>query len=284
MIKPGIAAMFKQRVITALIIAVIFFALLLNLSTVDFLLVMCLMLFIAGWEWSNLMKVTSVAGKVIFSSVLTLSLAAASLWLGLFDTFDHQRAEQISLAAVALWAIIFLWVQGYPSSAILWSSRTILGALGILLLTFTWVAAAAILHNVLGQWLLLLAIVIVVLADVGGYFVGTLAGRHKLAPLVSPGKTWEGFAGGLLLQFILIGVLLWTLPDIATTSSLLILVIPVALYSVLGDLFESMVKRHSGVKDSSQLLPGHGGVLDRIDGIMAALPLFSLLLSLTRPF
>ena len=276
--------MFKQRVITAVIMAVIFFALLLNLSAVDFLLVIGLMVLVAGWEWSSLMKVTSVVGKAVFLSVLALSLTAASLWLGLFDTFDHQRAEQISLAAVALWAIIFLWVQGYPSSAILWSSRTILGALGILLLTFTWVAAAAILHNVLGQWLLLLAIVIVVLADVGGYFVGTLAGRHKLAPLVSPGKTWEGFAGGLLLQFILIGVLLWTLPDIATTSSLLILVIPVALYSVLGDLFESMVKRHSGVKDSSQLLPGHGGVLDRIDGIMAALPLFSLLLSLTRPF
>ena len=276
--------MFKQRVITAVIIAVIFFALLLNLSAVDFLLVIGLMVLVAGWEWSSLMKVTSVVGKAVFLSVLALSLTAASLWLGLFDTFDHQRAEQISLAAVSLWAIIFLWVQGYPSSAILWSSRTILGALGILLLTFTWVAAAAILHNVLGQWLLLLAIVIVVLADVGGYFVGTLAGRHKLAPLVSPGKTWEGFAGGLLLQFILIGVLLWTLPDIATTSSLLILVIPVALYSVLGDLFESMVKRHSGVKDSSQLLPGHGGVLDRIDGIMAALPLFSLLLSLTRPF
>lgn len=276
--------MFKQRVITAVIMAVIFFALLLNLSAVDFLLVIGLMVLVAGWEWSSLMKVTSVVGKAVFLSVLALSLTAASLWLGLFDTFDHQRAEQISLAAVSLWAIIFLWVQGYPSSAILWSSRTILGALGILLLTFTWVAAAAILHNVLGQWLLLLAIVIVVLADVGGYFVGTLAGRHKLAPLVSPGKTWEGFAGGLLLQFILIGVLLWTLPDIATTSSLLILVIPVALYSVLGDLFESMVKRHSGVKDSSQLLPGHGGVLDRIDGIMAALPLFSLLLSLTRPF
>jgi phosphatidate cytidylyltransferase len=151
-------------------------------------------------------------------------------------------------------------------------------------LTFTWVAAATILHNVSGQWLLLLAIVIVVLADVGGYFFGSLAGKRKLAPLVSPGKTWEGFAGGLLLQFFLIAGLLWALPDIATPTSLLLLVFPVALYSVLGDLFESMVKRHSGVKDSSQLLPGHGGVLDRIDGIMAALPLFSLLLSLTRPF
>jgi phosphatidate cytidylyltransferase len=242
------------------------------------------MVLVAGWEWSNLMKVTSVSGKTLFLSLLVLSQATVGVWLGLFDSFDHQRAQQISLVAVALWAIIFLWVQGYPSSAILWSSRYILGALGILVLTFTWVAAAAILHNVSGQWLLLLAIVIVVLADVGGYFVGTLAGKHKLAPLVSPSKTWEGFAGGLLLQFVLIAGLLWALPDIATPTSLLLLVVPVALYSVLGDLFESMVKRHSGVKDSSQLLPGHGGVLDRIDGIMAALPLFSLLLSLTRPF
>jgi len=276
--------MFRQRVITAVIMAGIFFALLLNLSAVDFSLVIGLIVLVAGWEWSNLMKVTSVAGKTLFLSLLALSQATASIWLGLFDSFDHQRAQQISLVAVALWAIIFLWVQGYPSSAILWSSRPILGVLGILVLTFTWVAVAAILHNVSGQWLLLLAILIVVLADVGGYFVGTLFGKHKLAPLVSPGKTWEGFAGGLLLQFVLVAGLLWALPYIVTPISLLILVIPVALYSVLGDLFESMVKRHSGVKDSSQLLPGHGGVLDRIDGIMAALPLFSLLLSLTRPF
>ena len=276
--------MFKQRVITAVIMAAIFFALLMYLSAVDFSLVIGLMVLVAGWEWSNLMKVTSVAGKTLFLSLLALSQATASIWLGLFDSFDHQRAQQISLVAAALWAIIFLWVQGYPSSAILWSSRPILGVLGILVLTFTWVAVAAILHNVSGQWLLLLAILIVVLADVGGYFVGTILGKHKLAPLVSPGKSWEGFAGGLLLQFVLIAGLLWALPDIATPISLLILVIPVALYSVLGDLFESMVKRHSGVKDSSQLLPGHGGVLDRIDGIMAALPLFSLLLSLTRPF
>jgi len=276
--------MFKQRVITAIIMAAIFFALLLNLSAVDFSLAIGVMVLVAGWEWSNLMKVTSVSGKTLFLSLLVLSQAAVGVWLGLFDSFDHQRAQQISLVAVGLWAIIFLWVQGYPSSAILWSSRYILGALGILVLTFTWVAAAAILHNVSGQWLLLLAIVIVVLADVGGYFFGTLAGKHKLAPLVSPGKTWEGFAGGLLLQFSLIAGLLWALPDIATPTSLLLLIFPVALYSVLGDLFESMVKRHSGVKDSSQLLPGHGGVLDRIDGIMAALPLFSLLLSLTRPF
>ena len=119
---------------------------------------------------------------------------------------------------------------------------------------------------------------IVVLADVGGYIAGRLFGKHKLAPIVSPRKTWEGFVGGMFLQLLLIAGLLWVWPEFSPLT-LLILIIPVALYSVLGDLFESMVKRESGVKDSSQLLPGHGGVLDRIDGIMAALPLFSLLLA-----
>jgi phosphatidate cytidylyltransferase len=134
------------------------------------------------------------------------------------------------------------------------------------------------LHADNGAWLLLLAIAIIVLADVGGYIAGNLLGKHKLAPIISPGKTWEGFAGGLLLQLPLIAALLWLLPD-TEIKNWLILVFPVALYSVLGDLFESMVKRQSGVKDSSQLLPGHGGVLDRIDGIMAGMPLFALLLS-----
>ena len=123
-----------------------------------------------------------------------------------------------------------------------------------------------------------LAIVIVALADVGGYIAGRLFGKNKLAPMISPGKTWEGFAGGMLLQVLLIGGLMWQMPQLRLVE-LIILVIPVALYSVLGDLFESMIKRHSKVKDSSQLLPGHGGVLDRIDGFMAALPLFSLLLA-----
>jgi phosphatidate cytidylyltransferase len=201
----------------------------------------------------------------------------------MFERFDQARAQQMFQVAAALWAIIFLWVQGYPSSAILWAARPMLGLLGLLLLTFTWAAVASILHHESGQWLLLLAIAIIALADVGGYIAGNLLGKHKLAPIVSPGKTWEGFAGGMFFQLLLIVGLVTVLPDVVL-SSLFILIIPVALYSVLGDLFESMLKRHSGVKDSSRLLPGHGGVLDRIDGIMAALPLFALLFTLTSPF
>lgn len=275
--------MFKQRVITAVALAAAFLALLLNLSALAFSLVISLLVVIAGWEWSNLMKLSSVLAKAGYLLFLSLSMAAASYWLGLFERFDQARAQQMFQVAVALWAIIFLWIQGYPSSAILWASRPILGLLGLLLLTFTWAAVASILHHESGQWLLLLAIAIIALADIGGYIAGNLLGKHKLAPIISPGKTWEGFAGGMSFQLLLIVGLMTVLPDVVL-SSLFILIIPVALYSVLGDLFESMLKRHSGVKDSSQLLPGHGGVLDRIDGIMAALPLFALLFTLTSPF
>lgn len=275
--------MFKQRVITAVILVVAFLALLLNLSAVAFSLVIGLLVIVAGWEWTNLMKIDSGSGKAGYLLLLSLSLAAAGYFLGLFAGFDQDSARQMFQIAVALWAVIFLWVQGYPSSAILWSARPVLGLLGLLLLTSTWAAVASVLHYEYGQWLLLLGIAIVALADIGGYVAGNLFGNHKLAPIVSPGKTWEGFAGGLFFQLLLIAGLAIVFPALAV-SSLLILIIPVALYSVLGDLFESMLKRHSGVKDSSQLLPGHGGLLDRIDGIMAALPLFALLLSLMSPF
>ena len=275
--------MFKQRVITAVILGVAFLSLLLNLSSLHFALVIGVLVVVAGWEWTGLMKINTASGKAGYLLLLTLSLILASSWLGLFDRFDQSRAEQILQVAVALWAVIFLWVQGYPSSAILWSSRPVMGLLGILLLTFTWVAVTSILYHGAGQWMLLLAIVVVALADVGGYVVGNLWGKHKLAPVVSPGKTWEGFAGGIFLQLLFILGLALLLPDVAI-KDLCVLIIPVALYSVLGDLFESMLKRNRGVKDSSQLLPGHGGVLDRIDGFMAALPLFALLLSLTSPF
>jgi phosphatidate cytidylyltransferase len=161
----------------------------------------------------------------------------------------------------------------------LWSPKPIQAITGILLLTFTWVAIVSILNKDQGQWLLLVGILIVVLADVGGFVVGKIAGRHKMAPVVSPGKTWEGFAGGLVFQLILIVCLMQFWSEPLSVLNLSVLVFPVALYSVIGDLFESMVKRRSGVKDSGAILPGHGGVLDRIDGIMAALPMYALLLN-----
>lgn len=276
--------MLRLRIITALCMAAIFLPALFLMPSMLFSIATVPLVLVAGWEWSRLVKIRSVIARIGYLLLIVMTLFAASLWLGLPDMFDPQRAQQLLLVAVGVWAFIFLWIQGYPSSAILWSARPILGLLGLILLGFTWIAIVTILNYQSGQWLLLLAIVIIVLADVGGFFAGKYFGKHKLAPIISPGKTWEGFVGGLLLEGVLVGSLVWYLSDHVTVLGLSLLVIPVALYSVLGDLFESMIKRHSGVKDSGRLLPGHGGVLDRIDGVMAALPMFGLILPFTHTF
>lgn len=276
--------MLRLRIITALCMVAIFLPALFLMPSMLFSIATVPLVLVAGWEWSRLVKIRSVIARIGYLLLIVMTLFAASLWLGLPDTFDPQRAQQLLLVAVGVWAFIFLWIQGYPSSAILWSARPILGLLGLILLGFTWIAIVTILNYQSGQWLLLLAIVIIVLADVGGFFAGKYFGKHKLAPIISPGKTWEGFAGGLVLEVILVGSLVWFMFGNVSVIGLWLLVISVALYSVLGDLFVSMIKRHSGVKDSGQLLPGHGGVLDRIDGVMAALPMFGLILPFTHTF
>jgi phosphatidate cytidylyltransferase len=259
-------------------------ALLFSLNPLHFSLAVAPIVLLAGWEWSNLMGLTTKRHKLLYLVLLALVLVISGLTLDLFGAINVSLGQTLCLAVSVLWAVIFLWVQGYPSSAILWSPRPILGLLGLVLLAITWVAIALIIHQPHGPWLLLFAFVVVALADIGGYVAGNLFGRHKLAPMVSPGKTWEGFFGGILLQCILIASMVPFMPEKITIAMLIALVIPVSLYSVLGDLFESMVKRHSGVKDSGNILPGHGGVLDRIDGLIAALPLFVLLFLLLSPF
>jgi phosphatidate cytidylyltransferase len=276
--------MLRLRIITALCLVAVFVPALFVMPPMLFSVVTIPLVLAAGWEWSRLVKITSLAARLGYLALVALTLAVAAYWLGLPDAFDDERAQQLLLVAVGVWAVIFLWIQGYPSSAILWSTQPVLGLLGLVLLGFTWVAIVTIMNHESGQWLLLLAIVIIALADVGGFFAGKYFGKHKLAPIVSPGKTWEGFFGGLVLQAVLVGSLVWFFSEEMSLLSLSLLVFPVGLYSVLGDLFESMIKRHSGVKDSGHLLPGHGGVLDRIDGIMAALPMFGLILPFTNTF
>lgn len=276
--------MLRLRIITALCMLAVFLPALFFMPPMLFSIATVPLVLAAGWEWGRLAKIRSVAARVGYLLLIVISLFVASYWLGLPDTFDPERAQQLLLVAVGVWAFIFLWIQGYPSSAILWSARPVLGLLGLILLAFTWIAIVTILDYESGQWLLLLAVVIIALADIGGFFAGKYFGKHKLAPIISPGKTWEGFAGGLVLEVILVGSLVWFMFGNVSVIGLWLLVILVALYSVLGDLFVSMIKRHSGVKDSGQLLPGHGGVLDRIDGVMAGLPMFGLILPFTHTF
>ncbi len=275
--------MFKQRFATASVLALLFIASLAYFSTTTFVSFIMLVVLIAGWEWCDLSGIKSIVTKLLCIFGLLVSLMIASNYVGIYSQFNQLLSYQICFSVMLLWAIIFLWLQGYPSSAILWSSKPVMLCLGVFLLVATWVALASIISLENGRYLLLLAVTIIVLADVGGYIAGKLFGRHKLAPTISPGKTWEGLLGGMVLQAFLVGILLQLFPDIDALD-LCMLVFPVAICSVIGDLFESMLKRFRGVKDSSNLLPGHGGFLDRLDGVMAALPMFYVILSKANPF
>lgn len=269
--------MLKLRIITAVCMALAFIAMLFALSPVIFSISIIPVVLMAGWEWCNLVKLVRITHKALFLVLVSSCLAIVAVLLDVTGDFDFQLAQTLLIIAVGLWAVILLWIQGYPSSAILWSSKPVLITLGAALLMFTWVSIVSVLLHASGQWLLLVGILIVVMVDVGGFFVGKSFGRRKLAAVVSPGKTWEGFAGGMLFQLVIAGGLLVVLPDEFSVFQIL-LIWPVALFAVIGDLFESMVKRQSGVKDSGSILPGHGGVLDRIDGIMAAMPIYALLI------
>jgi phosphatidate cytidylyltransferase len=146
----------------------------------------------------------------------------------------------------------------------------------------TWIALIYVRLQPSGAYLVLLLMLVVALADSGGYFAGRRFGKHKLAPAVSPGKTWEGFAGGLLANLALATGLALALH--LNWLLVICVIVPTSLISVLGDLLESMVKRHAGVKDSGAILPGHGGILDRVDGITAGAPVFALALLVSEAF
>jgi phosphatidate cytidylyltransferase len=253
------------------------------LSPFVFAQIMIFVVLVAGWEWADLAAFKTRFSKYGFFLALGTCLVVTGYYVGFHTQLDVSSSYNICALVVAFWAIIFLWLQGYPTSSILWSPKPVMALIGLILLVSTWLAIVTILMMDNGKWLLGLAITTVVLADVGGYVVGKLFGRHKLAPTISPGKTWQGLMGGLLFQLLLLAALKISLPD-TDLFKLALLIIPVGLISVVGDLFESMIKRQRGVKDSSALLPGHGGVLDRLDGVMAAMPLFLVILYMANPF
>ena len=274
--------MLKLRIFTALAMATTFLLCLHYLSAHVFAVLLVPVLLLAGWEWSNLAGLQSAQSKALYLLLLFLSLASAGSSVNFFAEIDLEVGIQLMAAALGLWLLNFVFLWSYPTTSAIWSRPLLLALNGLLLLVFTWLAVVLILAQTNGNLFLLLGIGVIVFADVGGYFGGKIFGRRQLAPQVSPGKTWEGFACGIAIQ-IPIFVLLVQSPALAMpVETAALLVFPVALISVFGDLFESMLKRSSGLKDSSRLLPGHGGLLDRIDGVMAGLPLFAWLL-LTRP-
>jgi phosphatidate cytidylyltransferase len=194
----------------------------------------------------------------------------------------------VLVLAAGWWLLALLLVAGYPAGSRFWHPVWVRSAMGVAVLVPAWVGLVHLRSGTvsLGEMdnnllLILYNFCIVWAADIGAYFAGRRFGRRKLAPRVSPGKSWAGVYGGLgsvLLLALLVAS--WAQCTPAQTFGLVVISLVTAVVSVLGDLLESMLKRHCGLKDSSQLLPGHGGIMDRIDSLTAAIPVFALCMTL----
>ncbi len=267
--------MLKQRVITAVFLALGFLALLFFSSWEVFAAAIGAVLTIGAWEWADLSGLSKVFLRLAYASGLVLIGLAAMLYCDW--THNLERLQHILLAACIWWAIALLWVQSFPSSSVLWGTKFIRALMGICVLVPAWLGCLFLFRQPEGAWLVFFVVVLIAAADIGAYFTGRAIGKRKLAPAVSPGKSWEGVMGGAILALVVAAIINVVYAQ-GPWLALLAIVLPTSLVSVLGDLLESMVKRFRGVKDSSQLLPGHGGVMDRIDGLVAAVPVFSFAL------
>lgn len=281
--------MLKQRIITALILAPAAILAIFYLPLVYFATLFLAVIAIGAWEWGPLMgfkdntrQIGFVAATLILIGVIWASLFPSDLWLNNKEL--HSYAMSILWLAVVWWFLSAFLMLSYPNSSNFWSKHhSIRGMFGLLTLIPTWLAFMVIrtsdyqVDPFHGAQLLMFLFLMVWSADVGAYFVGKAMGKNKLMPNVSPGKTFEGFLGGVVSACVLVSFVAYSLDwsGEQVTKALMVTVL-ITTVSVLGDLSESMFKRQAGVKDSGSILPGHGGILDRIDSLTATAPVFAL--------
>jgi phosphatidate cytidylyltransferase len=279
----------KQRIITALILAPAAILAIFYLSLINFAAVMLVVMAIGAWEWGPLMGCASKRYRIAFVSITSILIVTLWYFLTLEQLWQAPKLL-IEQANIVLWLAVAWWLLSagltflYPRCSAFWSShRSVRGLFGWLTLVPTWLAFMVLrtseyqVDSYHGAQLLMFLFLMVWSADVGAYFVGKSIGKHKLLPNVSPGKTLEGFLGGVIFACIMVSIagyfIDWSYEQYCIVIPVTILITTI---SVLGDLNESMFKRQAGVKDSGTILPGHGGVLDRIDSLTATAPIYAL--------
>ncbi|UPG89069.1 CDP-archaeol synthase [Luteibacter aegosomaticola] len=264
--------MLKQRIITALILLPAVLALILLPPTTFFAAVVAIVFVGAAWEWAQLAGFRTPVSRGIVAA------AAAVVFVVMLVVSTHGLLAALTFAGVAWWIGCCFWLRHFTFAAAPNNENRMLKLGAGVLVILPALAAATDLHaSDRGHWWTLLALAIVWAADTGAYFSGRYFGRRKLAPRISPGKTWAGVygavVGGGLVAFV--GGWLLGVEDGAKLVGLTILGVITVAVAVVGDLFESLMKRHASVKDSGNLIPGHGGLLDRLDSVFAALPIFA---------
>lgn len=256
----------RTRVSTALLLAVFVVGILVWLPAEAAVVAIVLFVLAGAWEWAALAGLQGTTARFAYVSAIGSGIAVA--W---WYTAADAALIRFLQGAAAWWLLALLWLflaarkAGPRSAAIAGFAILVPAAIGL---------GRLVLVAPDGQELLLFLLVLVAAADVGAYFGGRRFGRHRLAPAVSPGKTWEGLVAGMTGAAVaaVAGIGLFEPP----AGPWLILCMSVALLSVVGDLVESMFKRGAGLKDSGACLPGHGGVLDRLDSLSSAAPMFLL--------
>jgi len=257
--------MLKSRLITALILGGVFLGALFFLPNLAWALFLLAFILVGAWEWGGLVgyqrggKVAFLISVAVFAALLLPGMPGMMVW-------STRISALLLLSATLFWAVLMpLWLaHGWRIAG--GHSRPLV--VGWLLLLPPWVALVNLRH--IGPQVVLAVMLTVTLADSAAYLFGKCFGKHKLAPQISPGKTWEGLLGALAAVLLVASVLcVW----LGWNPWLIVGFLVIAVLSVMGDLFESLAKRQAGMKDSGSILPGHGGVLDRVDGLISTLPL-----------
>lgn len=266
--------MLKQRLLTALVLIAGIASAVLALETRRLAVILAVIAVLGAYEWAQLMNLKTLPARLLYAAGV-----AALLWLCWLGVLHDAAALHIFITTSAVWWLL----------ATLWLSRPQLGAeenavallmkacAGIFTLVPTWVALLALHAQTSGRYRLLFLLTLIWVADSAAYFAGKRWGRAKLAPRISPGKTRVGVYGALLAAavYAFFAATALGVPGSGRVAFAALCIVT-ALFSVVGDLFESLFKRQRGVKDSGTLIPGHGGVLDRIDSLTAAAPIFVL--------
>ena len=279
----GARVVLKTRVITALLMLVVLCVATALSTPFQFALFISAVLLVGILEWTGLMGLKSWSSRllylILFGAVMLMVAFLAEMTAG---SLVLKRSVVLSItgAGVVFWLLAFSLIRHFPEQQSRWEGVPRTALMGFLTLLPTWIALIQLKYLNPQGYLVLALVALVSIADIGAYFTGRAWGRAKLAPKLSPGKSWAGFWGGLASSFALALLLLYPLQmsvenlDMLRVLGFLAVAIVVAVFSVLGDLFESMLKRSQGLKDSGKALPGHGGVLDRIDSLTSAAPVF----------
>jgi phosphatidate cytidylyltransferase len=259
----------RKRVTTAAVLIALLLVVLFRLPAVATVAVLTIVVLMGAWEWSAFLKWSDPRARAGFVALIAVLLPVA--W---FATRTAAGLEALLGLALLWWLVALTWIVVAPRRVSAWSAALA----GLLSLVPAWLALTRLRLDTRhgAQWVLF-ALVLVWMADIGAYFCGRRFGRRRLAPAVSPGKTWEGALGGLVASGIVavVGAAWFRLP----LEQFLVLCLAAVAFSIVGDLTESLLKRFAGMKDSGTLFPGHGGVMDRIDSVTGAVPV--LLLGLT---